>query len=42
MTPDARYYAYSSQQLLNALYLLENLESWRRPTLWSRLFGASR
>ena len=42
MTPDARYYAYSSQQLLNSLYLLDNLESWRRPTLWSRLFGTSR
>jgi serine/threonine protein kinase len=39
MTPDAKYYAYSCQQYLATLYLVENLESWRRPTLWSRLFG---
>jgi hypothetical protein len=39
MTPDAKYYAYSCQQYLTTLYLVENLESWRRPTTWSRLFG---
>jgi hypothetical protein len=42
MTPDGRYYAYSCQQYLNTLYLVENLESWRRPTFWSRIFGRSR
>jgi hypothetical protein len=41
MTPDGRYYAYSCQQYLNTLYLVENLESWRRPTFWSRIFGRS-
>ena len=39
MTPDAKYYAYSCQQYLATLYLVENLESWRRPTIWSRLSG---
>jgi hypothetical protein len=39
MTPDGKSYAYSCQQYLNTLYLFENLESWRRPTFWSRLFG---
>jgi Tol biopolymer transport system component len=39
MTPDAKSYAYSCQQYLSTLYLVENLESWRRPTFWSRLFG---
>ncbi|MET0621266.1 MAG: protein kinase, partial [Thermoanaerobaculia bacterium] len=39
MTPDAKYYAYSCQQYLTTLYLVENLESWRRPTFWSRLLG---
>ncbi len=39
MTPDEKYYAYSCQQYLTTLYLVENLESWRRPTFWSRLFG---
>jgi len=39
MTPDARYYAYSCSRFLNTLYLVENLQSWRRPTLRSRLFG---
>ena len=39
MTPDGKSYAYSSQQYLNTLYLVENLESWRRPTIWSRLSG---
>ncbi len=42
MTPDAKYYAYSCQQYLTTLYLVENLESWRRPTAWSRLFGRPR
>ena len=37
MTPDAKYYAYSCQQYLATLYLVENLDSWRRPTFWSRL-----
>ena len=41
MTPDGRSYAYSCQQYLTTLYLVENLESWRRPTFWSRLFGRS-
>lgn len=41
MTPDGKYYAYSCQQYLNTLYLVENLESWRRPTIWSRLLGRS-
>jgi hypothetical protein len=35
MTPDAKYYAYSCQQYLTTLYLVENLEPWRRPTFWS-------
>ena len=39
MTPDGKAYAYSCQQYLNTLYLVENLESWRRQTIWSRLFG---
>jgi hypothetical protein len=39
MTPDAKAYAYSSQQYLSTLYLVENLESWSRPTFWSRVFG---
>jgi Tol biopolymer transport system component len=39
MTPDTKSYAYTAQQYLSALYLAENLESWRRPTFWSRLFG---
>jgi serine/threonine protein kinase len=39
MTPDGKYYAYSCQQYLNTLYLVENFESWRRPTVWSRLSG---
>jgi Tol biopolymer transport system component len=39
MTPDAKYYAYSCQQYLNTLYLVEHLESWRRPTFWWRLLG---
>jgi len=39
MTPDGKSYAYSCQQYLNTLYLVENLESWRRPTIWSRLSG---
>jgi len=39
MTPDGKYYAYSCQQYLTTLYLVENLESWRRPTFWSRLLG---
>jgi Tol biopolymer transport system component len=42
MTPDGKYYAYSCQQYLATLYLVENLESWRRPTFWSRLFGRAR
>ena len=42
MTPDGKSYAYSCQQYLTTLYLVENLESWRKPTLGSRLFGASR
>jgi hypothetical protein len=42
MTPDAKYYAYSCQQYLATLYLVENLESWRRPTVLSRLFGRGR
>jgi Tol biopolymer transport system component len=41
MTPDAKYYAYSCQQYLTTLYLIENLDSWRRPTFWSRMFGRS-
>ena len=41
MTPDTKYYAYSCQQYLTTLYLVENLESWRRPTFWSRMFGRS-
>ena len=39
MTPDGKYYAYSCQQYLTTLYLVENIESWRRPTFWSRLSG---
>jgi Tol biopolymer transport system component len=39
MTPDTKYYAYSSQQYLTTLYLVENLDSWRRPTFWSRMLG---
>jgi eukaryotic-like serine/threonine-protein kinase len=42
ITPDAKYYGYSCQQGVNNLYLVENLESWRRPTFWSRLLGHSR
>jgi eukaryotic-like serine/threonine-protein kinase len=42
MTPDGTHYAYASQQYLTTLYLVENLDAWRRPTLRSRLFGASR
>jgi hypothetical protein len=42
MTPDGAHYAYASQQYLTTLYLVENLDAWKRPTLWSRLFGASR
>jgi Tol biopolymer transport system component len=41
MTPDGTSYAYSCQQYLTTLYLVENLESWRRPTFWSRLLGRS-
>jgi hypothetical protein len=39
MTPDAKSYAYSCQQYLSTLYLVENLDSWRRPAFWARLFG---
>jgi hypothetical protein len=39
MTPDTKSYAYTSQQYLSTLYLAEDLESWRRPTFWSRVFG---
>jgi hypothetical protein len=39
MTPDAKYYAYSCQQYLTTLYLVDNVDAWRRPTFWSRLFG---
>ena len=39
MTPDGKSYAYSCQQYLNTLYLVENLDCWRRPTIWSRLTG---
>ncbi len=39
MTPDGKYYAYSCQQYLTTLYLVENLQSWRRPTFWSRVSG---
>jgi serine/threonine protein kinase len=39
MTPDGKSYAYSCQQYLTTLYLVENLESWRRPTFRSRLLG---
>jgi hypothetical protein len=42
MTPDGQHYAYSCQQFLTTLYLAENLESWRRPTFWSRLLGRAR
>ncbi len=42
MTPDAKYYAYSCQQYLTTLYLVENLGAWQRPTFWSRLFGRGR
>jgi hypothetical protein len=42
MTPDARYYAYSCQQYLTTLYLVEGVSSWRKPTLLSRLFGGAR
>jgi len=42
MTPDAKSYAYSCQQYLTTLYLVENLESWQRSTIWSRLFGTRR
>jgi hypothetical protein len=41
MTPDGRSYAYSCQQYLTTLYLVENLESWRKPTFGSRLLGLS-
>ena len=39
MTPDGKYYAYSCQQYLTTLYLVEGVSSWRKQTLWSRLFG---
>ncbi|HUM01258.1 MAG TPA: protein kinase [Thermoanaerobaculia bacterium] len=39
MTPDAKYYAYSCQSYQGTLCLLDNLQSWRRPGFWSRLFG---
>jgi len=39
MTPDGRYYAYSSQQYLTTLYLVEGVSSWRKPTFWSRLLN---
>jgi hypothetical protein len=42
MTPDAKYYAYSCQQYLTTLYLVEGVSSWRRQTLWSRLTGGRR
>jgi hypothetical protein len=42
MSPDAAHYAYSCQQYLNTLYLVEGVDSWRKPTIWSRLFGYSR
>ncbi len=42
MTPDAKYYAYSCQQYLTTLYLVEGVESWRKQTFWSRLFGDGR
>ena len=42
MTPDARYYAYHCQQYLTTLYLVENLDAWRRPSFWSRMFRGNR
>ncbi len=42
MTPDGKHYAYSCQQYLTTLYLVENLESWRRPTFRSRALGRNR
>src|SRR5262249_47404381 len=39
MTPDGKSYAYAYHQYLSTLYLVESLQSWRRPTFWSRLFG---
>ena len=42
MTPDAKYYAYSCQQYLTTLYLVEGVSAWRRQTLWSRLLGGQR
>jgi hypothetical protein len=42
MTPDGAHYAYACQQYLTTLYLVENLESWGRPTFLSRLTGRGR
>jgi eukaryotic-like serine/threonine-protein kinase len=42
MTPDGTHYAYASQQYLNTLYLVENVDAWRRPSLLSRLLGGGR
>ncbi len=39
MTPDERSYAYSCQHYQSALYVVKNVESWRKPTFWSRLLG---
>ena len=39
MTPDGKSYAYSCQHYQSALYLVNNIESWLRPTFWSRLLG---
>ena len=42
MTPDGTSYAYSCQHYQSALYLVKNIESWRKPTFWSRLLGRGR
>ncbi len=42
MTPDGTSYAYSCQHYQSALYFVKNIESWRRPTFWSRLLGRGR
>jgi hypothetical protein len=42
MTADARYYVYACQQYQTTLYLVENLENWKRPSFWSRVLGNRR
>ncbi len=42
MTPDATSYGYFCEQFLRALYLVESLGSWEKPSFWSRLLGRGR